>query len=83
MKIIPNVALLVKASCENRKEHRWSKKASSEIINDIYGTRVEKFYEYELAESINPDNIKVKLETLKDTWFGLYCVQISSLTRTT
>lgn len=44
------------------------KKASSEIINYIYGTRVENFYKYELVESMDPDDFKMKLELLKDCW---------------
>ena len=44
------------------------KKASSEIINDIYGTLIENFYKYGLVESMDPDDFKMKLESLKDCW---------------
>ena len=41
-------------------------KTSSEIIKDIYGTRVGNFYKYRLVKSMDPDDFKVKLESLKD-----------------
>ena len=42
------------------------KLSSSEIIKDIYRSRVVKLYEYSIAEAIDPDNFNAKLDSLED-----------------
>ena len=44
------------------------KLSSSEIIKDIYGSRVANFYEYGIAEAIGPDDFNAKLDSLEDRW---------------
>ena len=44
------------------------KLSSSEIIKDIYGSRVANFYEYGIAEAIDPDAFNAKLDSLEDRW---------------
>ena len=41
------------------------KLSSSEIIKDIYGSRVANFYEYGIAEAIDPDNFNAKLDSFE------------------
>ena len=47
------------------------KRSSSEIIKDIYGSRIENYYEYGLVESMDPDDFNVKIESLKERWESL------------
>ena len=47
------------------------KLSSSEIIKDIYGSRVANFYEYGIAEAIDPDDFNAKLDSLEDRWEAL------------
>ena len=47
------------------------KLSSSEIIKDIYGSRVAKLYEYAIAEAIDPDDFNAKLDSLEDRWEAL------------
>ena len=47
------------------------KLSSSEIIKDIYGSRVAKLYEYGIAEAIDPDDFNAKLDSLEDRWEAL------------
>ena len=42
------------------------KLSSSEIIKDIYGSRVANFYEYGIVEAIDPDDFNAKLDSLED-----------------
>ena len=44
------------------------KLSSSEIIKDIYGSRVANFYEYGIAEAIGPDDFNAKFDSLEDRW---------------
>ena len=44
------------------------RRATSGIIKDIYGSKVDNYYEYGLAESIDSEEFDVKLESLKDRW---------------
>ena len=48
------------------------KLSSSEIINNIYGSRVANFYEYGILEAIDPDDFNTKLDLLEDKWEALY-----------
>ena len=43
----------------------------SEILKDIYGSKVANFYEYGIAEAIDPDDFNAKLESLEDRWEAL------------
>ena len=45
------------------------RRATSEIIKDIYGSKVDNYYEYGLAESIDSEEFDVK--SLKDRWESL------------
>ena len=47
------------------------KLSSSEIIKDIYGSRVANFYEYGIVEAIDPDNFNTKLDLLENRWEAL------------
>ena len=47
------------------------RRASSEIIKDIYGSKIDNYYEYGIAESIDSEEFEVKLESLKDPWESL------------
>ena len=47
------------------------KLSSSEIIKDIYGSRVANFYKYGIVESIDRDNFNAKLDSLDDRWESL------------
>ena len=49
----------------NIADRRFS---SSEIIKDIYGSRVANFYEYGIVEAIDPDDFNAKLDSLEDQW---------------
>ena len=42
------------------------KLSSSEIIKDIYGSRVANFYEYGIVEAIDPDDVNAKLNSLEN-----------------
>ena len=53
----------------NIADRRFS---SSEIIKDIYGSRVANFYEYGIVEAIDPDDFNAKLDSLEDQWEVLY-----------
>ena len=44
------------------------KLSSSEIIKDIYGSRVANFYEYGIVEAIDSDDFNAKLDSLEDRW---------------
>ena len=41
---------------------------SSEIINDIYGSKVANIFEYGIVEEIDPDDFSAKLDSLEDRW---------------
>ena len=41
---------------------------SSEIINDIYGSKVANIFEYGIVEEIDPDDFNAKLDSLEDRW---------------
>ena len=43
----------------------------SEIIKDIYRSRVANFYEYGIVEAIDPDDFSGKLDSLEDRWKSL------------
>ena len=43
----------------------------SEILKDIYGSKVANFYEYGIAEAIDPDDFNAKLDSLEDRWEAL------------
>ena len=47
------------------------KLSSSEIIKDIYRSRVANFYEYGIVEAIDPDDFNAKLDSLEDRWEAL------------
>ena len=44
------------------------KLSSSEIIKDIYGSRVANLYEYGIAEAIDSEDLNAKLDSLEDRW---------------
>ena len=48
------------------------KLSSSEIIKDIYRSRIANFYEYGIAEAIDPDDFNTKLDFLEDRWEALW-----------
>ena len=48
----------------------------SEIIKDIYGSRVANFYEYGIVEAIDPDDFSGKLDSLEDRWKSLWGRQL-------
>ena len=45
---------------------------SSEIINDIYGSKVANIFEYGIVEEIDPDNFNAKLDSLEDRWEAIF-----------
>ena len=47
------------------------KLSSSDILKDIYGSRVANFYEYGIVEAIDPDDFNAKLNSLEDLWEAL------------
>ena len=56
---------LLSKTGRNIADRRFS---SSEIIKDIYGSRVANFYEYGIVEAIDPDDFNAKLDSLEDQW---------------
>ena len=48
------------------------KKSSFEIIKDIYGFKLDSWYEYSLAESMEADDFTDKLALLKDRWESIF-----------
>ena len=44
---------------------------SSEIIKDIYGSRVANFYKYGIVEVIDPGNFNGKSDSLENRWESL------------
>ena len=45
--------------------------SSSEIIKNIYRSRVGNFYEYGIVEAIYPDDFNAKLDSLENRWEAL------------
>lgn len=46
----------------------WQATCFSDIIKDISGSRNGNLHEYGLAESMNIENVNIKLNSLKAKW---------------
>jgi len=56
---------------KTNKSSSQQAKAKYEITNDIYGERIGTSYEYGIVESLDEDDLCIKLDSLKDKWNAL------------
>ena len=61
----------LKLLAKTSKTSSQQAKAKYEVINDIYGERIGTSYEYGIVESLDKDDLCLKLDSLKDKWNAL------------